>query len=331
MSYPLQSIATGNVQPLNLGNMQCRRNLRGHFGKIYAMSWGFDSVHLVSASQDGKLIIWNALTTHKEYAIALRSSWVMTCAYSPDHKMVAAGGLDNICSIYKLNTDGVKAVQDAKPAIELASHEGYLSCCRFIPEGSGGSILTSSGDGTVILWDISSSNRQPVEVFSEHTSDVMSVSVNEANNNLFVSGSCDAHAKVYDIRQNPKQSVLSFAGHESDINSVQFLPEGTAFATGSDDSHCKLWDLRSHSALNDFVDRKTVCGSTCVSFSRTGRLLFASYDEGDVKVWDTLTGQMIRGLGGHNKHDERVSCVSVSMDGQALCTASWDTVMKIWA
>lgn len=34
-----------------------RRILKGHFGKIYAMHWSDDSRHLVSASQDGKLIV----------------------------------------------------------------------------------------------------------------------------------------------------------------------------------------------------------------------------------------------------------------------------------
>ncbi|ELW52789.1 Guanine nucleotide-binding protein G(I)/G(S)/G(T) subunit beta-2 [Tupaia chinensis] len=54
---------------------------------------------LVSASQDGKLIIWDSYTTNKVHAIPLRSSWVMTCAYAPSGNFVACGGLDNICSI----------------------------------------------------------------------------------------------------------------------------------------------------------------------------------------------------------------------------------------
>ena len=37
---------------------------------------------------------------------------------------------------------------------ELASHTGYLSCCRFINDGT--RILTSSGDMTCILWDVNS-------------------------------------------------------------------------------------------------------------------------------------------------------------------------------
>ena len=55
--------------------------------------------NLVSASQDGKLIVWDGYTTNKVHAIPLRSSWVMTCAYAPSGNYVACGGLDNICSV----------------------------------------------------------------------------------------------------------------------------------------------------------------------------------------------------------------------------------------
>lgn len=57
------------------------------------------SSNLVSASQDGKLIVWDGYTTNKVHAIPLRSSWVMTCAYAPSGNYVACGGLDNICSV----------------------------------------------------------------------------------------------------------------------------------------------------------------------------------------------------------------------------------------
>lgn len=45
--------------------MRTRRTLRGHLAKIYAMHWGCDSRNLVSASQDGKLIVWDSHTTNK--------------------------------------------------------------------------------------------------------------------------------------------------------------------------------------------------------------------------------------------------------------------------
>jgi len=298
-----------------------RRVLKGHFGKIYAVAWGPDSRKLVSASQDGKLIIWNAFTTFKEAVIVLRSSWVMTCAYSPNGTMVAAGGLDNTVSVYKLGSDTDKKVSQEKPAAELAQHEGYLSCCRFIGDKQ---IVSSSGDGTCILWDLE--RRAPKQVFTEHKGDVMAVSTNDADPNLFVSGSTDSLAKVWDIRL--KKSAISFQGHDADINSVQFLPDGTAFGTGSDDASCGLFDLRAAAQINKFADSKILGGMTSVAFSKTGRFLFASDDETMVHVWDTLHATRVVDLG---PHELRVSCVQVSPDGQALCTASWDTTIKIWA
>merc|ERR1719281_1512586 len=101
---------------------KCRRVLKGHFGKVYAMHWSGDSTKLVSASQDGKLIIWDGFTTNKVQAIPLRSSWVMTCAYSPSGNLVACGGLDNLCSIYKLETKA-DATETKMAYRELAQHE----------------------------------------------------------------------------------------------------------------------------------------------------------------------------------------------------------------
>lgn len=47
--------------------MRTRRTLRGHLAKIYAMHWASDSRNLVSASQDGKLIVWDSYTTNKVF------------------------------------------------------------------------------------------------------------------------------------------------------------------------------------------------------------------------------------------------------------------------
>lgn len=122
--------ATNTLEPIGRIQMRTRRTLRGHLAKIYAMHWGSDSRNLVSASQDGKLIVWDSHTTNKVHAIPLRSSWVMTCAYAPSGSYVACGGLDNICSIYSLKTrEG-----NVRVSRELPGHTGYLSCCRFLDD-----------------------------------------------------------------------------------------------------------------------------------------------------------------------------------------------------
>jgi len=100
----IQSIAGSRTLPPLGPTPKVRRDLKGHFGKVYALHWAGNSKNLVSASQDGKLIVWDAMAKNKIHAIPLRSSWVMTCAFEQTKGgLVACGGLDNLCSVYQLN------------------------------------------------------------------------------------------------------------------------------------------------------------------------------------------------------------------------------------
>jgi guanine nucleotide-binding protein G(I)/G(S)/G(T) subunit beta-1 len=161
--------------------------------------------------------------------------------------------------------------------------------------------------------------------------------------NVFISGSCDATAKLWDVRTG--KCVQTFTGHEADINSVQyvvyiiikhvqlndyrFFPNGDAFGTGSDDGTCRLFDIRADRELNRFsVGEGMLCGITSIAFSISGRLLFAGYDDFNCNIWDTLKGDRVGVLQGH---ENRISCLGVSKDGMALCTGSWDGNLKVWA
>mmetsp|Transcript_16226 Transcript_16226/g.31415 ORF Transcript_16226/g.31415 Transcript_16226/m.31415 type:complete len:399 (-) Transcript_16226:879-2075(-) len=297
---------------------QVLRILKGHFGKVYSMHWAGDNRHLVSASQDGKLIVWNATTTNRVQAIPLRSSWVMTCAYEQTQdQLVACGGLDNICSVYKLSTEGGMSVTRAHR--ELAAHDGYLSSCRFAGPGQ---IISASGDSTCILWDVETGSA--LHTFSDHAQDVMSVAVSPTQSHIFASGSIDGTARIYDTRA--RRCIFSFNGHESDINSVSFFPDGNAIGTGSDDSTCKLFDMRACREISSYSADSIVCGITTVDFSVSGRILFAGYDDFAVYGWDVTKKDRPMML---KLHENRVACLQVNREGSALGTGSWDTLLKV--
>lgn len=235
----VRAVAKNETEPLGRIDMRPRRVLKGHLDKVYAMHWANDGRHLVSASLDGKLLIWDAYTSNKVNAIPLKSTWMMTCAYAPSGNLVACGGLDNECSVYNLATQS----DFSKPSRVLSNHTAYISCCRFIDDKN---ILTSSGDMTCMLWDIEKGAK--VAEFDGHTDSVMALSVNPKDNNLFVSGSCDQRAKLWDRRM--RKEVQTLYGHDADINTIQFFPDGNAFATGSDDTTCRLFDIRADRELN---------------------------------------------------------------------------------
>lgn len=307
-------------------SLKSKRILRGHISKIYAMHWSeADDRHLVSASQDGKLIVWDSYTSNKVHAIPLRSNWVMSCAFAPSGNFVACGGLDNECSIYALSST---AQGPARVARVLSSHTAYLSCCRFLSDKE---ILTSSGDMTCALWDIETGKLKTQ--YKQHTGDVMSLAFNWENNSgpsggppkTFVSGACDQQAKLWDIRSG--QCVQSFSEHDSDINSVAMFPGGKAFATGSDDATCGLFDIRADRQMASYLNEQTIVGITSVDFSKSGRLLFGGYDNFICNVFDVIKGDQVHQL---KEHAHRVSCLGVTKDGIALCTGSWDSTLRVW-
>ncbi|KAK1358700.1 Guanine nucleotide-binding protein subunit beta-1 [Heracleum sosnowskyi] len=156
-------------------DLVCCRTLQGHSGKVYSLDWTPEKNRIVSASQDGRLIVWNASTSQKTHAIKLPCPWVMTCAFFPSGQSVACGGLDSICSIFNLNSSMDK---DGNVPVSrmLSGHKGYVSSCQYVPDEDT-HLITSSGDHTCILWDITTGLRTSVfggGFQSGHTADVLS-------------------------------------------------------------------------------------------------------------------------------------------------------------
>ncbi|GFY95102.1 GTP binding protein beta 1 [Actinidia rufa] len=215
----------------------------------------------------------------------------------------------------------------------LSGHKGYISCCQYVPDEDT-HLITSSGDHTCILWDITTGLRTSVfggEFQSGHTSDVLSVSISGSNSRMFVSGSCDGTARLWDTRV-ASRAVRTFHGHEADVNAVKFFPDGNRFGTGSDDGTCRLFDIRTGHQLQVYYQQRgdnDVPPVNSIAFSISGRLLFAGYSNGDCYVWDTLLAEVVLNLGSlQNSHEARISCLGLSADGSALCTGSWDTNLK---
>jgi len=314
-----------NVDHIELKLKKNRKKLSGHLSKVYALQWNEDSRHLVSASQDAKMIVWDGYSGNKLNVVNMASQWVMTCAYGPSSTgVVACGGLDNVCSIYGLDGD---IEENSTERQKLTGHDGFVSCCRFLNDNQ---MITSSGDQTCMQWDINTGQR--IASFEGHTQDVMAISLSPNQNSTFVSGSCDAMAKLWDIREG--KCKQTFAKHETDINAVSFLPEGTGFCTGSDDSSIILHDIRADQSLAVYDHeelREMAGGLTSLAISKSGRLIFAGYDNiTHAYIWDTLKGEPIGALGEGNGHTNRISSLGVTPDGMALCTGSWDADLRIW-
>lgn len=352
----------GRLQPQEV-NLRVYNTLQTHRDKIVLVEWSDDSRHLLSACQDGYMLVWDAVTGYKTQAIALENNWILTCAYAPGGRFVASAGLDNACTVYALaddsgNDDQMYGIVQRVQAV-FNGHSAYISGCKFLNNHQ---IVTASGDMTCALWDVERGLRTCEYV--DHLGDVLCVSgVAETSGKslflYFVTGLCDGTVKVWDPRV--ATAVQTFAVG-SDVSCVQVFPDGNAVASGSDDGIVRLFDRRADSEIgsyslqqhqnqqlgpaiapvrygrrphsissdrhlsNDSLDSP---GVTSVAFSRSGRVLYACYAEYGGVVWDTLRGAVIGVMTGG--HSDRITSVAASQDGEALATASWDHTIKIWS
>ena len=270
-----------------------------------------------------------------ELSIPLEDAWVQSVTFSPTYNFMASSGHKNTVSIHKLtNGDHPKFTENAISTniAVLKEHNEYVSCIRYVDDDN--MLLSASGDGSCILWDIET--EKSVQIFSDHTGEVMWIDINKDNHNLFVSCSMDSSVKIWDFRTNQKP-IGMFDGHTADVNCVKWFPGGYAFVSGSDDGDLSFFDIKAYRQLNVYIhtDNKDIDSNyddpvrvTSVAVSLSGAYIYGSYDNGDVFMWSTLKNDRYL----YNmKHCDRVSSIAVSPNGYALGTACWDCKMRIFA
>ncbi len=135
--------------------------------------------------------------------------------------------------------------------------------------------------------------------------------------------------------------LVQRASEENQVGFVDELLEGqTPEMTGGEDLRnfeWYYWRRRSHNELLAFQAHTGIAGETivvsAVAFSPDGRRLAScgGYNPGEVKIWDTFTGQIVLPLRGHALG---VAGVAFSPDGQRLAScgaqAKGQGEVKLW-
>ena len=190
------SQVTEDIEAIVTLNLKVRRCLKGHNSKVLCLDWSSDRRHMVSSSQDGKLIVWDAYSTNKEHAVTMPTTWVMSCAYGPTGNAVACGGLDNKVTVYTLSMEDDSITRKKT----VGTHTSYMSCCLF--PGSDNQVLTGSGDATCALWDVETG--QVLQSFHGHSADVMSIDLAPGPNPNTVSSSIGLPFNLYRVSNRAK-------------------------------------------------------------------------------------------------------------------------------
>ncbi|MFD0532375.1 WD40 repeat domain-containing protein [Kitasatospora arboriphila] len=278
-------------------------------------------------------------------------SLVMSVAFSPDARLLAAGCGDGAVQFWSPETGTmISAITEGQTSSVLSvafSPNGQLlatgyrdgrlqfwdpvtrtlvgerpasfaDCLAFSPDGQ----LLAVGDRKVVrLW--SSHTRKVVAEIDGVQGEVASSVAFSPDGRLLATGCTNGTVWLWDVASG--QIVGRLVGLESTVLAAAFSPDGRLLATGCRDGALRLWDMDSRSEQL-FAGHASAVRS--VTFSPDGRLLASGSDDCTVRLWDP-TDHMTPSKP-LNGHASAVRSVAFSPDGDLLATGSMDATVRLW-
>ena len=233
----------------------------------------------------------------------------------------APDGLRLITSSHE-NDLTVWSVADGTSLASLKGHSGVVSAVAISPDGR--QIVSGASNGHVRVW-----NSETLTLEREligHAAAVVSLAFHP-DGQTFASGSLDGTVRIWSSTVTEPLAVLPGI---TGMTAAVFSPDGQQLAVAPKDrSGIELWNPRTvqrHVAIEG--DGNTV---TQIAYSPDGSLVAAAFEspqqQGDVRVWQTDTGNLLWILG---EHAHGAASVAFSADGSRILTTSGDRMAMVW-
>lgn len=154
--------------------------------------------------------------------------FVLSVAYSPDGKRLAAGAMDGTVAVFD--------VESARMLHVLEGHKMPVRSLAFSPDSK--TLLTGCDDSNVHMYD--AEHAALAAAFTGHASWVLSVAW-APDGDSFVTGSSDRGVKVWDVTGRACSQTLT--QHTDSVWGIVFRPDGTRLASCSDDKSICIYDV----------------------------------------------------------------------------------------
>ncbi|KGN65390.1 hypothetical protein Csa_019543 [Cucumis sativus] len=304
-----------------------------------------DNLGLLSDSTKGP-------TLKEIHVIPANTRKVECCCFSSDGKLLASGGSDKKATVWCTKSFKVRSTLD--------EHSQWITDVRFSPRTL--KIATSSGDGTVKVWDVDN-HGQSLRTFTGHSTGVASLDFHPSKDDLICSSDISSEIRYWSIKNGSCVGIfkggatklrfqpnngrtlaaaagkvvsiidvetqvcrLRLQGHKKKIHSVCWDPSGEYLASTSDDV-AKVWKFGSGSK-GDCIHELNCNGNTfhtCVFHpTNTSVLIIGSHES--LELWD-MTENKTRTL---QAHEKLVTALAASNATGLIASASHDDCVKIW-
>lgn len=208
--------------------------------------------------------------------------------------------------------------------VVLHGHSESVNSLAFSPDGA--TLVTASGDGNAILWNLN--DNSIVKIFSNKEW-INSVAFSSDGRKI-ATGGVEKTAVLWNLTTGKRGPYYS--GHFRGVESIAFSPDGTKLATGSADASAILWNVNAGQIIHVLANHRSAVMS--VAFSPDGIKLATASLDGKAKLWNVATGAQIAtfevSIPVYVAEPPSLRTVTFSPDGLILATGNDDGTIRIW-
>ncbi len=330
--------------------------LERHSQAVNAAQFSADGQRLVSASNDGSVIVWRPdgsvltrITLADEgaratdvsliedaNAIATSTVLIATSEGNLELWQVGAQGQSELQTVLRGHTDWITSVTASPDGTLLASASRDRTIRLWQRDGTplktlsghsgwvnrvrfspdGQSLASASEDGTVRLWQRDGTPLKVLGQTADQATDQMTDQATDQVTDQLPSQSPD--------RSSPQTAVVR-------ITDLAFSPNGQSLATTRADGTFSLWTLATGALQYRIAQAKTDTPTAqnqlnAVTFSTDGKTLAVAGADAQIQLWRAADGLKLGPLLGHTGE---VTALSFSPEGK-LASASTDGTVRLW-
>ncbi len=289
-----------------------------------------------------QLVLWESQTGKQRWSvtISLELGEVESVVFSPDGEFIASGHRSADIALWDVSSGALLRVLD-----------GHTSGVGAIAFASEGLLASASLDDSIRLWDTSTG--QGIRELTGHPDGARAV-VFEPDGRHLISGGNDRLVRRWNVESGAEvgkpgkhaqpicaiaiastgliatasvsKAIKLWSEHGSErhlIESLKSPPYSLAFSSDSKvlaasvGYRIQRWGVEVADPLPDLQGHRAVVSA--VSCPRQGPLLASVAEDGNTRLWDVLSGGLVRELTGIRS---RGTCVALSSDGALVVSGS---------